>query len=131
MSALYDRIQQLADLLNDAGLRTFAEVPEKATPPFRYVIAAEPWASPGQTFGEWSLNLRVICKAARGTNVVMAQEAADLARDVAVAIEDAGAGLFVAEAIEGPAEMNQNGQTVLGVSVAVSTRLSRNEFRGA
>lgn len=131
MSALYDRINELATLLTNAGLKTSPEVPEKATAPYRYVIAAEPWAQPGQTFGEWSVNLRVICKAAPGTNVVMANQAAELARDVVVAIEDNGAGRFTADAVEGPAEMALNGQPVLGVSVTVSTRISRAEFRGA
>lgn len=132
MSAgLFDRIEQLADLLTDQGLKTAPEVPEKATPPNRYVIAGEPWAEPGTTFGSWEVNLRVICKAARGTNVVMARNAAQMGAEVAAALEDAGNGRFLVVGIEGPAQMDNNGQPVLGVAVNVTTRLSAAEFRGA
>ena len=71
--AVLNSIEQVrADLVNslsDSGFKVYDFVPEKFVPPCVTVTAAEGlYLQPGDTFGEWEINLAVYLVVKSGTN---------------------------------------------------------------
>lgn len=59
----------LVSSLEDSNFKVFDHVPSKLHPPCIVVAAAEgTYLQPGQTFGEWEINLAVYLTVASGTN---------------------------------------------------------------
>lgn len=128
MNAVTAAANGLADGLTAAGLKTHGEIPEKATAPFRYVLLAG--VTTGQQFGSWQVQLRVVCVAKPGTNVVTAERVMDLAIGVVNAIADLDGYEVAADAIDEPAEYQANGQATLAAAVNVTAHLSRTQMKG-
>lgn len=124
MSAPWDRQKELADLLTTKGLLTTPEVPEVKTPPFRYILTADPWIASGQSFGSWRVRFRVVCVVAPGTNVVQLTQLGDMVRAVIVALK--GSPFAVeADAVDEPSRMAER---TLGAVVNISAGISRAQF---
>lgn len=129
MSAPYDQQVALAELLTAAALPTSAEVPEKKTPPFRYVLTGSPWITSGQTLGSYRANFRVVCVTGKGTNETQMTELGDMVRAVMRALKGSRF-VVAADAVDEPAVMTSGTSTSLGAAVNISTALSRAEFEG-
>lgn len=127
MSAPWDQQEALAALLTAAGLPTSPEVPEVKTPPFRYVLASDPWISSGQSLGSWQVHYRVVCVTQKGTNVVQMTELADMVRAVILALK--GTPFKVdADAVDAPAAMTTSAGVTLGAAVNITAGLGRAAF---
>lgn len=129
-AALWAAQKGLADALVAAGLPCYPSVPEKATPPFRYVLFSE--LTPGKTFGQWVAHLRVVNVAKRGQNAVMDAAALIMAAKVINAVEETVGGYALDNpAVDEPARMEVNGTPTLGVAVNVTVPVSRAAMREA
>jgi hypothetical protein len=127
VSAPYDQQVELARVLTDAGLPTKVEVPERYTPPARYVLASSPWIESGQTLGSWRAHFRVVCVVAPGSNEREMTDLGSMVRDVVRALRGTRFAV-AAQAVDEPGEMSTGAGTTLGAAVNIVTALSRAEF---
>jgi len=129
MSAPYNQQVELAALLTAAALPTDPEVASRYTPPYRYILGADPWLAAGQTTGQWVGRFRVVCVTAPGTTDVQAAQLANMTRAVILALRGTR---FAVQgvAVTQPSEMATGSGTSLGASVNVATPISRAEFEG-
>ncbi|MBZ2197272.1 hypothetical protein [Occultella gossypii] len=128
MNAVTAAANALADALTAAGLKTYGEVPEKASAPFRYVLIGG--VVTGQSLGSWLAVLRVVCVAKPGTNAVTSERVMDMAVGVINATADLDGYEVAADAVDEPAEFQINGQPTLAAAVNVTARLSRAQMKG-
>jgi len=121
---------ELAAALTAAQIPTSAEEPERAAPPFRYVLRGDVGQSK-QQFGDWDVPLRVVCVTKRGTSAAMSEAADDMALEVLTAVRGMGAYTIGSSAVSEPQwyEHKHNaGQPTLAVTVTVNARVSRAEM---
>jgi len=128
VNAVWEAQKGLADALTGVGLPTSPEVPERATPPFRYVLLGG--VAFGAQVGSWLVSLNVLCVTRPGTNAVMAEAVTDMVVDVVNAVPDLDGYELASDTVEQPAEFKINGATTLAASVSVTARLSRAHMKG-
>ncbi|MFD6176701.1 MULTISPECIES: hypothetical protein [unclassified Isoptericola] len=128
MNAITAAQTALSDALTAAGLRTFPEVPEKASPPFRYVLNGG--VGFGPQVGSWRIVLRVICVARPGTNAVTLERLMDMVVELLDAIGGLDGYELAADTVDEPAEYSTNGQSTLATAVNVLARVSRAQMKG-
>lgn len=127
MTAPWTQQVELADLLTSKELLTTSQVPEKVTPPFRYVLTSDPWIASGPTLGSWRVRFRVVCVTAPGSNEKQMTDLSDMVRAVVRALK--GSRFKVdGDAVDEPAVMATGSGASLGAAVNVSTVISRAEF---
>lgn len=80
---------QLLEILEDAGLRAYAEVPDRSQPPMAVMVPSSDWIASGETFGEFVLSFDVQIIAATGANTVISKALDELVEDALVAITNA------------------------------------------
>lgn len=128
MNAVWAAQKGLADALTAAGLSTSPEVPEKATPPFRYVLLGS--VAFGPQTGSWLVSMDVLCVARPGTNAVMAEAVTDMVVEVINAVPDFDGYELSSDTVEQPASFSVNGKSTLAAAVTVTARLSRAQMKG-
>lgn len=114
--------QALADLLATAitDVPAYAELPEKALPPFIVVAPGDPWLDfEGAPFGYCRVHLDATLITERGTNDVRAGELRRGAVAIAKTVDDDDA--FSVLQVGQPGQVSISGQTHLGVSVSTVT----------
>lgn len=127
-NAITDAQKALADALTAAGLRTSTEVPEKASPPFRYVLNGG--LRFGPQVGSWRVVLRVICVAKPGTNAVTLERLMDMVVELVNVVDNLDDYLLDPDTVDEPSDFLANGQKTLATSVNVLARVSRAQMKG-
>jgi len=117
----------LADALTAAKLKTYSELPEKASPPFRYVLNGG--VTFGTQVGSWRVVLRVVCVARPGTNAVTLDRLMDMVVELLDAVGDLDGYELAADTVDEPAEYAVNGQLTLAAAVNVLARVSRAQMK--
>ena len=108
---------QLLEILEDAGLRAYAEVPERAQPPMAVMVPAVDWIANGETFGEFVISFDVEIIAATGSNTVISKALDEAVEDALVAITNAPKAY--AAAVGQPSAVEIGGGVYLGATITV------------
>jgi hypothetical protein len=108
---------QLLEILEDAGLRAYAEVPERAQPPMAVMVPSVDWIANGETFGEFVLSFDVEIIAATGSNTVISKALDEAVEDALVAITNAPKAY--AAGVGQPSAVEIGGGVYLGATITV------------
>jgi hypothetical protein len=86
----------LLAVLETAGVRAYAEIPDRAVPPMAVMVPSGDWIVSGEVFGEFVVSFDVEIIAATGTNIVISQALDETVETVLTAIYNAP-GMYAAE----------------------------------
>jgi hypothetical protein len=111
----------LLAVLETAGVRAYAEVPDRGVPPMAIMVPSEGWVVSGEAFGEFVVSFDVEIIAPTGTNVVISQALDDAVETVLIAISNAP-GMYTAE-ISKPASVEIPTGVYLGSTITVKQNL--------
>lgn len=112
-----DARADLLALLEGAGIRTFAEIPERLQPPLAVFVPSSDWITSGESFGEFVVSFDVEIIASPGSNRVISKEIDDAVELVLSTVT--GAQGFYASGVSAPQGVDINGAVYLGATVTV------------
>lgn len=112
-----DARADLLALLEGAGIRAFAEVPERPTPPLAVFVPSSDWITSGETYGEFVVSFDVEIIASPGSNRVISKEIDD-AVELALSTIN-GADGFYCSSVGAPSGVEINGAVYLGATITV------------
>lgn len=107
----------LLALLEVAGIRAFAEVPERPTPPLAVIVPSDEWIVSGEAYGEFVISFDIEIIASPGTNLVISREIDDAVELALTTIN--GADGFYCSSVGSPAGVEINGAVYLGATISV------------
>lgn len=112
-----DARADLLALLEGAGIRAFAEVPERPTPPLAVFLPSSDWIVSGDVFGGFTVSFDVEVIAAAGSNRVISKQIDDAVELVLSTIYSADG--FYASGVSAPQGIEINGALYLGATITV------------
>lgn len=107
----------LLALLEGAGIRAFAEVPERPTPPLAVFVPSPEWIVTGEAFGEFVISFDIEIIASAGSNRVISRQIDD-AVELALSTIN-GADGFYCSSVGAPSGIEINGAVYLGATITV------------
>jgi len=107
----------LANILTAAGLRVFAFVPERATPPMAILTPSGDWVASGETFGAFRLGFDVNLLVANAANETMITALDTLVDSTLTAISNASG--FYAAQVGAPVMQDISGADYLSTTITV------------
>ena len=113
---------QLLEILEDAGLRAYAEVPERAQPPLAVMVPSADWIENGETFGEFVVSFDVEIITATGANTVISKALDETVEAALVAIYNAPRAY--AASVGQPQAVEIGGGVYLGATITVRQYLN-------
>lgn len=112
-----DARADLLALLEGAGIRAFAEVPERPQPPLAVFLPSSDWIQAGDTFGNFVISFDIEIIAATGSNRVISKQIDDAVELALTTIYNADG--FYASAVSAPQGVEVNGALYLGATITV------------
>lgn len=107
----------LLALLEGAGIRAFAEVPERPTPPLAVFVPSPEWIVSGEAYGEFVVSFDIEIIASAGTNRVISKEIDDAVELALTTITNADG--FYCSSVGSPTGVEINGAIYLGATITV------------
>ena len=111
----------LLAVLETAGVRAYAEVPDRAVPPMAVMVPSQDWISSGEAFGEFVVSFDVEIIAPSGTNIVISQALDETVETVLVAISQASS-MYTSE-VGQPQSVEIPTGVYLGATITVKQNL--------
>jgi hypothetical protein len=107
----------LLAVLSGAGLRAYAEVPERPQPPMAVMVPAGDWIVSGEVFGEFSVSFDVEIIVAAGANSVVSKALDDAVETALTAITNAPK--MFASSVSQPQAVEIGAGLYLGATITV------------
>jgi hypothetical protein len=107
----------LLAVLTAAGLRAYAEVPERPQPPMAVMVPSADWIVTGEVFGEFSVSFDVEIIVAAGANTVVSKALDDAVETALTAITNAPK--MFASSVSKPEGIDIGGGLYLGATITV------------
>lgn len=117
MNTLTDLRDQLAAVLDSAGITALSYLPERPNPPVAVVSPAQPYVERGDTFGSFHVKLTALLLTRTATNELATTGLDRMIAGAAIAVADS---VFRLVSTDQPASFQVNNATYLGATVDVA-----------
>ncbi|WP_146777795.1 hypothetical protein [Rhodococcus wratislaviensis] len=127
VNVLSELRKEVKDLLNDAGLRAYDYMENKAVPPFAVVIPDDPYLMPSDTFGgKLNIRFKVFVAGPKGLSNKQAQDTEDMIIKAILALREEYDITDVTSPL--PRELIQlNDVTVFGSEITIEATINLEE----
>lgn len=124
MGSLNSLREDVKAALGEAGIRAIEYAESKVVPPIAVVVPDDPYviASTGNTFGQYSVGIRVLLIGGKGTNKVAANELDGMIEKAVLALED-----FDVTEVSAPGETILNGTSHFGSIISIEATITFKE----